>query len=330
MKANGLLILIISAALFPFSLQGQTNTFPSSGNAGIGTVTPQAPLHLQSAGPVIRLDGNGGLNATVGDIFFRLNEGYDFASMKAVQSGPSYGYQSALTFFTRNTYEAGLLERMRINYNGWIGIGTVDPQALLHIKSPAPVLKLEGEGGSNAVGNIAFRLAEGYDFANIKAVQVGASYGYQSALTFSTKNLEINGVEERMRVNYDGNVGIGTAVPSEKLSVNGNIRAKKIIVTQAGWPDFVFHDSYRLTPLPELARFIKNNKHLPGIPSAKDVEENGVSLGENQALLLKKIEELTIYVIELKEQNDRQQNQIDQLRREQSQYTTKKMKARIR
>jgi hypothetical protein len=95
-----------------------------------------------------------------------------------------------------------------------------------------------------------------------------------------------------------GNVGIGTAVPSEKLSVNGNIRSKKIIVTQTGWADYVFDSSYQLAPLHQVEKYIQQNKHLPDVPSAAEVRKDGVDLGDNQAVLLKKIEELTLYIIE--------------------------------
>jgi hypothetical protein len=65
-----------------------------------------------------------------------------------------------------------------------------------------------------------------------------------------------------------------------------------------GWSDYVFNDDYKLRSLSSLESFIKQNKHLPEVPSAKEVEEKGISVGDNQALLLKKIEELTLYVIE--------------------------------
>ena len=109
--------------------------------------------------------------------------------------------------------------------------------------------------------------------------------------------------------NFSGNVGIGTISPSEKLSVNGNIRTKKLIVTQTGWPDYVFNNDYKLKPLAEVENYIKANKHLPDMPSAKEVEIKGISVGDNQALLLKKIEELTLYIIEMqKEINELKQN----------------------
>jgi hypothetical protein len=99
-----------------------------------------------------------------------------------------------------------------------------------------------------------------------------------------------------------GMVGIGTTSPSERLSVNGNIIAKKIKITQTGWSDYVFADDYKLKDLAFVESFIKQNKHLPDVPSAKEVEAEGISVGDNQALLLKKIEELTLYVIGLKKE----------------------------
>jgi hypothetical protein len=94
----------------------------------------------------------------------------------------------------------------------------------------------------------------------------------------------------------DGNVGIGTTNPTQKLSVNGTVRAHEVIV-DTGWSDYVFDESYKLTALSETEAFVKAEKHLPGIPSAKEVAEHGISVGEMQAKLLAKIEELTLHVI---------------------------------
>lgn len=96
-----------------------------------------------------------------------------------------------------------------------------------------------------------------------------------------------------------GNVGIGTATPSEKLSVNGNIGAREVKVETTNWPDYVFDDDYALMPLSELEAYIKANKHLPGIPSAKEAEADGIGLAEMNRKLLEKVEELTRYVIDL-------------------------------
>ena len=95
------------------------------------------------------------------------------------------------------------------------------------------------------------------------------------------------------------NVGIGTSVPNSqyRLSVNGKVRAKEIVV-ETGWSDFVFAPGYRLRPLPEVSAFIARHGHLPDVPSATEVASHGVAVGEVEAKLLQKVEELTLYLIE--------------------------------
>lgn len=105
----------------------------------------------------------------------------------------------------------------------------------------------------------------------------------------------------------NGNVGIGTTNPGPyRLAVEGKIGAREIKVTLANpWADYVFNKNYKLKPLSELEQFIQKNKHLPGISSAKEVKENGgIDLGQMNLKLLEKVEELTLYVIELKKEND--------------------------
>jgi hypothetical protein len=108
---------------------------------------------------------------------------------------------------------------------------------------------------------------------------------------------------EKMTILPNGNVGIGTAEPIHKLDVDGTIRAKEIIVENDG-ADFVFEDGYQLMPLDELDQYIKDNRHLPGIPKAESMQANGMSVGEMQTMLLQKIEEFTLYMIELKKENE--------------------------
>ncbi|WP_214228807.1 hypothetical protein [Pedobacter sp. B4-66] len=110
-----------------------------------------------------------------------------------------------------------------------------------------------------------------------------------------------------------GNVGIGTATPNAKLAVNGNIRAKEIKVETANWPDYVFAKDYQLPSLQETEQHIKEKGHLPGIPSAEEVKANGVDLGEMNAKLLKKIEELTLHQIEQEKKNNAQAQAIQKL-----------------
>jgi hypothetical protein len=126
-----------------------------------------------------------------------------------------------------------------------------------------------------------------------------------------------------MSVATNGSVGIGTtktADASYKLFVETGIRTRKVVVDQTTWPDYVFHPDYSLPSLPSVAAYIKANQHLPDMPSADSVAKSGVDLGNNQAQLLKKIEELTLYSIdqqqqleELKQQNKKMQQQMETL-----------------
>lgn len=109
-------------------------------------------------------------------------------------------------------------------------------------------------------------------------------------------------------ISTSDNIGIGTTLAnnpnSYKLAVNGKIGAKEVQIenTSTTWADYVFKPDYKLMSLEEVEAFVKKNQHLPEIPSAKDIEEHGHKLGEMDVLLLKKVEELTLYVIELKKE----------------------------
>ncbi|NML21090.1 hypothetical protein HHL16_09410 [Pseudoflavitalea sp. G-6-1-2] len=117
---------------------------------------------------------------------------------------------------------------------------------------------------------------------------------------------------ERMRISSNGSVGIGTTqiATGYKLYVEGNIRARKVRVDNSTWPDYVFEKEYALMPLSELEQFIQQNRHLPGVPTAAEVHKEGVDLGSNAAIALKKIEELTLYTIDLQKQVESHQKLI--------------------
>ncbi|KAA1247853.1 hypothetical protein [Aquimarina sp. RZ0] len=104
--------------------------------------------------------------------------------------------------------------------------------------------------------------------------------------------------KERITVLAGGNVGIGTNNPDATLAVNGNIHTKEVKVDLNGWPDYVFEDDYKLPTLQQVEDHIIEKGHLENIPSAAEVTENGIQLGEMNAKLLQKIEELTLYMIE--------------------------------
>lgn len=111
---------------------------------------------------------------------------------------------------------------------------------------------------------------------------------------------------------YSGNVGIGCDNPSVKLAVNGKIQATEVEIKSAPCSDYVFENNYKLMNLSDLENFLKSNKHLPEVPSANEFKEKGCSLGQMDDLLLRKIEELTLYLIELKKENEQLKNALNQ------------------
>lgn len=188
-------------------------------------------------------------------------------------------------------------------FEGAIGVGTVSPDARLSIApgwNSAHALQINYGNSAGQIEVISL-LANGVTNGRI---------GIDMRQSPTEGDLWLGGSGARtLTVTSNGNVGIGTTNPTQKLSVNGTIRAKEVIVETAGWSDYVFEDNYNLAPLSEVEQHIKANKHLPGIPSADDVAAQGIDVGEMQAKLLAKIEELTLHVI-------RQEKEIEALKRE--------------
>jgi hypothetical protein len=130
-----------------------------------------------------------------------------------------------------------------------------------------------------------------------------------------------------MTVKGDGSVIIGTTPknvtpPSNGflLTVKGKVLASEVKVSVAALGDYIFSPGYRLRPLSEVEAFVKQNGHLPEVPSAAEVAKEGMNVGEMENTLLKKIEELTLYAIEqnkkldaLQQENQQQDQQIEQL-----------------
>jgi len=119
-----------------------------------------------------------------------------------------------------------------------------------------------------------------------------------------------------MIVSGNGNVGIGTTNPDSKLAVNGTIHSKEVKVDMTGWSDFVFKRGYKLPTLEEVEKHITEKGHLKNIPSEEEVLEKGINLGEINAKLLQKIEELTLYVIEQNKKIEKQTEEIKIVKQE--------------
>lgn len=117
----------------------------------------------------------------------------------------------------------------------------------------------------------------------------------------------------RFSITRSGNIGIGTDAPQSLLDVRGKIIADEVEIKVNKGSDFVFHPEYNLRSLSEIETFVKENKHLPEIPSEKEMQENGLNLNDMQMKLLQKIEELTLYVIEQNKQIAAQNERIKQL-----------------
>lgn len=200
--------------------------------------------------------------------------------------------------------------------NIWIGMSpnvTVTPNAL----NLGGTLKLLGAAEAYTAG------ADGTQPTIYRSASNSLSYPFNVfdnlILQAGTNNKDIlfvtgSSPSAKMTIKGDGSVGIGTSTPGiYKLAVEGTIGARKVKVTQAAWADFVFQDHYKLPSIAELEKYIERNKHLPDVPSEKEVLKNGIDLGEMNAKLLQKIEELTLYIIQMNKRNDIMEQRIKEL-----------------
>lgn len=198
--------------------------------------------------------------------------------------------------------------------SGKVGIGTAVPETKLHLVQLSTGLKtqygtfliedqdaiidlvsnqsdrwgsainfVEGSGSSNTdVWSIARQTTQGTGDSSLN-------------FSFGTNNNHLNST--KLIIKPNGKIGIGTLTPDSRLSVNGDIHTKEVRVDLTSWPDFVFKSDYNLPSLKDVKQFILKNGHLKDIPNELEVEEDGILLGEMNAKLLQKIEELTLYLI---------------------------------
>lgn len=266
-------------------------TLPSIANgAGNGEISLQSwvsepGVSWDAGGIGMNVSNNNGSPSQFGRLNTQIGQSY----IRFIPNG------GAMEFNTTDNAGTSHKTSMYLS-NGKLGIGTQNPTA-----------KLDVIGGINISPDFGIRKSGdnwiiGYS-NSLPGVVIGSGTETDQ-LTISS------GGAERMRFSNNGNVGIGTSTPDNKLTVNGNIKAKKLIITQAGWADYVFKPNYKLMSLDSLNHFIIDKRHLPDMPDETKILKEGNDVGNTQVLLLKKIEELTLYIIQLNNKIEKQNKEI--------------------
>ena len=127
---------------------------------------------------------------------------------------------------------------------------------------------------------------------------------FRSAMSGSVNNniiFQNNAEAEIMRINMDGNVGIGTSTPSQKLEVDGTVKATSFVSSASSFPDYVFDEDYQLLTLSKVDAFVKEHRHLPNMPSEKEVVENGLDMTAVVIKSVENIENIYLHLIQLNE-----------------------------
>ncbi|WP_428231959.1 hypothetical protein [Flavobacterium sp.] len=262
------------------------NSFVYSGNFGIGLSNPETRLHANGALTI----GSESVNANTTKIFLKNPAGKTWA----ISSGANMITESSFSIY--NWSENQSTPYFHISNNGNVGIGTYQPNVPLTVYGVSnffPARIGSGDARSLEISNTA-------NFA-----------------TFVNNQYPVflkTGSGDQPLVLDAARVGIGTANPSSMLTVAGNIASREVKVTVDAGADFVFENDYNLPSLESVDKFIKENKHLPEIASAKKMQKDGINLSEMNIKLLQKIEEMTLYMIEMKKENEKQNEEIKNLK----------------
>ena len=283
--------------------KGNTFLNLNGGNVGIGTSAPAGKLHVKGEtyvdGGWLRVKGSKG-------IFFQdFGGGFVMTDNSWIRTyGNKNFYHNTGAMRTDGTLQVGPSgNRFVVNTAGKVGIRTTSPDETLHVNGTTTITADIGVPTSNHWQTGSHTL----ELQNSDQGEVVLSFHRAGHSNAAIKHPASGGIafsangeydETHMYLKSNGYVGVGTTNPDAKLAVNGNIHTKEVKVDLVGWPDYVFEDSYQLPTLSQVEKHIKENGHLQNIPSAKEVEKNGVKLGEMNKLLLEKIEELTLYTID--------------------------------
>ncbi|NOW98753.1 hypothetical protein [Mucilaginibacter sp. SG564] len=313
--------------------QWTTNgTITSTSNSiGIGTTTPQSLLHIVGAGTFINQStqfdaksliiqsNNGGRGLANGaQLEFVIPANTDGSNpwgqariITVAGNGNTSDATGKMVLGTRRMFNkvgSGATwyygDDITIDGGGNVGIGTTTPSASLTVDPQGPGGVVIGNSNTGAGGFTSLLLkisAKQNGYSTIESIQSSGS-------TLGNLFLNPNG----------GNVGIGiTDTKGYKFAVNGNVIATSVTVKAAGtWPDYVFKKDYQLRPLSEVKAYIDQNQHLPEVPSDQVIAKEGLNLGEMNKLLMKKVEELTLYLIDKDQKITDLQNQIDVIKKQ--------------
>ena len=272
---------IISIILFSHFCQGQVTD--TGDKVGIGNNSPNVKLHIEdSNGEVVRVESS----ANSSQIMLKATGlgGIDWSIMSTA-NGASLGGGKFSIY-------GNAQHRFVINQNGFIGVGATTPIEKLHIENGALQFYNLGPDQDNVD---IIKMGES-TIANEFSLQ-GMFYG--TGATGNAIKFRSMWEDNLLVIRGNGGIGIGTTTTgTHKLAVEGTIGAREIKVEAGTWSDFVFHKDYPLPTLAAVEIHIKENGHLKDIPSEAEVKANGINLGEMDAKLLQKIEELTLYTIE--------------------------------
>jgi hypothetical protein len=345
-------ILILSVISFVSKSQVQWNQSGdnySMGRLGIGTSTPASDFDIDIfrtnpntgikmfnsnwAGRSIVLFGQGlggkyGYIAHHGQSYVTSSQAYRPSSTVLV--GSDVNGLGVISYNDIRFYSGGdddAKQRMIINASGFVGIGNPSPSFSLDVQGFGARVK----NISAAFGSYSTLRMQGPDYTNGLEIDFfgnnnissdinwsyGGGAGSAAIVNVNPKPLVL-GTNNQCRVLIDanGNVGIGSTSPDQKLTVNGTIHSKEVKVDlSVPGPDYVFEKDYDLLSLTELETYINQNKHLPEVPSAKEMEKDGLNLKEMNLILLKKVEELTLFAIEANKKAQVMQNEINELKK---------------
>ncbi|HQX73769.1 MAG TPA: hypothetical protein PK298_12745 [Chitinophagaceae bacterium] len=266
------------------------------------TIEPNGDVGVGFTSPSYKLDVNGNTR-TVGN--FIAEDGY--IQIKNTTDSKLWNMQYSSGTDRLLFLESGV-ERVILQNGGNVGIGETFPLEKLHVNGNTMI---DGDATLNTVNPTIQLQNSDVNKGFIQLSGDNIRIGTNSGNTAGKFVIRTNG-GDRVFVDESGNVNIGsqTDAPGYKLRVDGKMICEEVKVKlSTAWPDYVFDDKHKLMTIGELSQFIRQNKHLPNIPSAKEIESNGMEVGDMQKRMMEKIEELTLYIISL-------QQQIDNLKKE--------------